>query len=34
MGIEEFMQGVGIAVLFFIAILLVDGIIKKFKNKE
>jgi hypothetical protein len=34
MGIEEFMQGVGIAVLVFIAILLIDGIIKKFKNKE
>jgi hypothetical protein len=34
MGTEEFLQGVGIAILFFIALLLVDDIIKKFKNKE
>jgi len=34
MGVDEFLQGVGIAILVFIALLLIDGIIKKFKNKE
>jgi hypothetical protein len=34
MSVEEFLQGIGIAILFFIALLLIDGIIKKIKNKE
>jgi hypothetical protein len=34
MSVDEFLQGVGIAILFFIALLLIDGIIKNFKNKE
>jgi hypothetical protein len=34
MDLTELFKGVGIAIVIFIAILLIDDLIKKFKNKE